>query len=48
MLKIISKSLTIILIFLGTSFAEVVNKLEVSGNKRITSDNFSAWINYLK
>ncbi len=41
MLKIIFKSLVIILIFLSTSFAEVIKKLEITGNKRITSQSIS-------
>ena len=41
MLKIILKSLAITLIFFSTSLADVVKKLEVTGNKRITSESIT-------
>ncbi len=41
MLKIIFKSLAIIFLFFNTSLAEVVKKLEITGNKRITSQSIS-------
>ena len=41
MLKIFLKSLVIILIFFSTSLADVVKKIEITGNKRITSQSIS-------
>ena len=41
MLKIIFKSLLIILIFSNSALAEIVKKLEITGNKRITSQSIS-------
>ena len=38
MLKFIFKVILFILFYLNTSFAEIVNNVQISGNKRISKD----------